>query len=404
MSSEYIKDWRLWVSLSVLAIIFTAAYVPFASLGYAGGGEVTASFSYLSVDDSERYPYGQHYVDDWDIDGDFGDYTWNVTTGNAYLDALFGNKPNTVSIDSVKKCGVTVESGNPYHLQKIGNQYVQVEDGVIAKTYEKTFGDTVYKYNLMYFGMSVTMKTAADVFYVDPVIFSHFSVYGYHFENQKIDVDLRQTFAIATWHPVGVYNESYTITGGWAGIMDTEIYEVSYGLIQEGATENYNHVIENLQSVGSTPNMYHLKSDNPVAVTEFTDDSALTHIPQAVDIELGARMQAGAQYHVDGLGKWDSCAVRNVYVTYNVVVKVVATLEMSFITEGNELEDPDEENTFYKPQVGFYSDFEAAWNEFAADMAEYFNSPAGLLMIFVVIVGGGVVIYVIIRIRSGGLV
>ena len=396
-----LKDWRVVGGLLLLTLIFTATYIPFASIGFAGGGEVTSSLSYLSVDDFERYPYGQHYVDDWDIDGNFGDYTWNYTTGNEWQDWILQYKGNDISIDSVKKPGVTIESNNPYYMAEISGQYIAVDESEVSKTYDKTFGTKVYQYNLMLFGFDVTIKTKADVFHKDPVIFSYFSNYGYDFESKKVDVDLRQSFVIAPWIPVGVYNESYTIVGGFAGIMEAEIYAVQYGLVQEGAEENYNHVIENIQSVGSVPNMYLLSTDNPVSTTEFTDTSAIDQMPSAIDIELGVNLQAGAQYHVDVLGKWDSVAVRNVFVTYQVVVKVVGTLEMDLVTEGNVIEDPTEENTFYKPQVPIFSDLSDAWNELWADFGEYFASPGGLTMILMVLIGGGLVVYVIFRFRGG---
>jgi hypothetical protein len=396
----FIKDTKVIGGIVILSLIMLFSYgISYSSLPYAGGGELVTGVTLLEVDNEIRYPMGQHYINDWDIDGSFNDYNWNGTTGNPVTDWILRIPPDTIDYNDLNGAGITIESSNPYYVEEIGGVYLESEESVIRKTYEKTFGTNLKQYNLILHGFDVTFKTNADRYYKDPAVFSFLSDYGYYFESDVSDIRLRQSFVIAPWTPVGAYNKSYEITGGWAGILDTEIYAVEKGLVQEGATENFGHTIQNLHSVGSVPNMYTNDQSKYTNYYDFDAGEAIADIPNNIEVELEAKLGAGAEYHVDALGHWDSCTVRNVFVTYKVLVRIVATIDLSFVTEGSSLEEPEEDNTFYKPQVPILSDWDMAIREWWAEANEFLASPAGLLSIIAVVIGGTIIIVLVFRRR-----
>jgi len=391
-------------------LIMLGAALSLSSVPYPGGGEIVSGVVLLDANDKLRTPMGQHSIADWDIDGDFEDYNWTPYDVNGIILAL--ETEDGLRTDDISMPGLSVETSNPYNLQKIGDTYVKLgdeDDPVIAKMVEKSYtvgGETtVYQYNLMYYGLDITYKTSADVYYKDPAISIPFGLWGdwgYYFEDGVLDIAGRQSFVIAPWSPVGVYNSTtdannvtttYTITEGWAGVLDAIVYDRSFGLVDESATENYNHVLQNVITPGTTLNMYYHDTSNDAYSVEFTADSALLNVPSSVDIETSCTLGAGAQYHVTGFGNhWDSCAVRNVKVQYKILIKVAATIEMTkLVVTGEQQGETSEDNTFYKPQVTFWSDVDEWWAGVSEYWSDIMNDPGFVLMLI-----GGILVVMLI--------
>lgn len=414
-------DWRIGLGISILAIVLLGSLV-YAGVPFAGGGEVISAMSLLDVDDNLRYPSGQHIVSDWDTDGNFEDYNWTYETTVAGGQL---KRPNGATQESIQNPGISVTTTNPYNIKKVGESLVALGDEDEPEpvtSYEKVYTingeETIYRYFLMYYGFDVTIKTTADTYFKDRYAYNLEYVlsgdWGYYFEDNVVDVELRQNFRINPWSPVGVWNSTttednmtttYQIQNGWTGILDSQVYVNDIGLVDESlegdvaGNENFGHTIQNIIETGTSLNMY---VDNAAASTySFNDERALKDIPTAVDVELGATLGAGAQYHVDTLGHWDSVAVRNVKVQYKVLVKAVATLEMvKLVTTGTTQGGTKEDNTFYKPQVPVVSDLIESWNEFWADVDEWLRSPEGIFYSIILVAGAILVIYVVLKITG----
>jgi len=218
---------------------------------------------------------------------------------------------------------------------------------------------------------------------------------------------------------VGVYNSTtdannvtttYTITKGWLGILDAEIYDRSIGLVDEDLygdsvdkqDENYGHEVMSVIEIGSTLNKYYIDQNSLSRSYAFTDPDALAGIPSAIDIETSCSLKAGAQYHVDIGGHWDAIAVRNVKVQYKILVKVVATIEMTkLVVTGSQQQGTDEDNTFYKPQIPVWSDVDESIADSAEWWSELFSSPNTSLLLIAGILVLMLILYVILRIRRG---
>ena len=156
----------------------------------------------------EEYKLTSADVEDYsDIDGNFEDIDWN----EAQLDP-----------DETITCpDIAVESGYPYYLEQVMNNIYQASDeAVIEKSYEKTYivagEEQVYQYKLLNYGVDITIETNADTYYKD---LTQFIDYGWYFEDKAVDVSVLLNFGLAPWVPTGLWNNSYSIVGGWAGIF-----------------------------------------------------------------------------------------------------------------------------------------------------------------------------------------
>jgi hypothetical protein len=406
-------DPRALLAIAVIVIIGASAYtIGFeAGLPYGGGGEVGSSLSTVTVDGTTWGIYGQH---SWpsdersDLDGDFedvADWKW----GMDYSD--------------VQKPGVSIESSYPYYLEELAkNIFVEADEASITREYTKTYtlhGEPhTYQYNLIPYGVDVTIKTDADRFYGELDVFSYFGwFYGWYHEDKPVDVDLLLNFGLNPWVPKGLYiigNESYSIVDGWAGILQAEVYDIDYGVLEnerleqeledlnEGARYDSATTIQDLNSINSALNMYIPGTKDSYQEIDFDDPDEIVGVRNAVNIEVGAKLGAGSTYTADILGHKNSIAVRNVYVTYKLVVKIVTTLDLELITEGSGIEPPEEGSTGGDPPpVPIYSSFAAAWSEFWADVGEFFSSPIVIIYTILILVIIAGVVYFIVKLRFG---
>jgi hypothetical protein len=128
---------------------------------------------------------------------------------------------------------------------------------------------------------------------------------------------------------------------------------------------------------------------------DFNDPAALVGVPSSVDFELSSTLAAGAEYTTDGLGHWDSIAVRNVYVKSRVRIDVVSTLIWT-LKLGHQvgLEKPDENNTAYQPEI-------TPWKQFWENLNSFFNDPFTRFMLIVIVLAVGGVVLVYMKFRDG---
>jgi hypothetical protein len=404
-----------------LILIFLVATLSLSGPSYPGGGEIVSGVHEFNVNDKTRLPMGQRSIINWDIDGNFDDYTW-IAVGADLVD----ENDNDITPDDIRMPGVSITTSSPYNVQKVGDTYVAVgmeDDPVIVKTYEKVYivdgKEVVYQYNLMYYGMDITYKTKADVYYKDPLLglgYAALGDWGYFYEDGSVDISALQSFTFSPWSPVGVYNRTtdannvtttYTIDKGWLGILDAEIYYRDIGLVDESIEgselpdkqdENYGHEVQDVIEVGSALNMYYQDTGQSSKVYNFEDPRALDGIPCAINIETSCSLKAGAQYHVNLVQRWDAIAVRNVKVQYKILVKVVATIEMTkLVVTGSQQGETDEDNTFYKPLIAGWSDFD----EWMAGVAEYwndlFNDPGFILLLIAGVFVLMLIIYLVLK-------
>lgn len=423
------------VTAVIFVFVVTTISLSFAGPVYPGGGEIHSGVISMNVNDNRRYPMGQHNIPNWDTDGDFEGQNWTVQVD--FLDPITKLIPISARLvtpdgktpNDFDQPGITVDTSNVYNLEKIGSAYVALEDDadpVVVNTYEKQYvvngQNVIYKYNLLYYGLDITYKTSADVYYKDPNLYGLYSLvgdYGYFYEDGRVDASANQSFSITPWNPVGIYNSTtdennvtttYQINNGWAGILDAQIYEVKTGFVDETLEgkqlpdkqhENYGHEIVDVYEVGTSLNMYYPSSGQEANVVSFQDPQAIDGVPSSINIETYCSLKAGAQYHVDGLGHWDAIAIRNVKVQYKILIKVAATIEMTkLVVTGSQQQGTTENNSFFKPQVAFWSDFD----EWMAGAAEYWNdllqSPNFLLILVAGILILMLIIYLILRMRG----
>ena len=414
-------DPRAMLAIAVMVIIGASAYAFAFSVDvpYAGGGEIGSTLSTVTIEDTTWGIYGQHTWpsdDRSDVDGDYEDLDLSrfVLMGD-YLAA----------IETIKKPGISVESSHPYYLKEIAPAtftdpaiYRSSEEAVISNTYTKNYvldGESyMYQYNLIPYGVDVIIKTDADRFLQRTGTLTA----GWNYESLPVDINLLLNFGMNPWTPSGLWadsNNSYSIIDGWAGILQAEIYDRELGVLQNerleqeldeldaGARYEAATVIQDLNTVPSALNMWIPGTEDAYNEIDFESPSAIASVRNAVNIEVGAKLGAGAVYTAEAFtGYTTTIAVRNVFVTYRIVVKIVATLNLKLIVEGAPVGEPGEGGTAGDPPpIPVVTTLEEAWNEFWADVAEFFSSPIIILyiiLILVIIVG---VVYFIVKLRFG---
>lgn len=173
---------------------------------------------------------------------------------------------------------------------------------------------------------------------------------------------------------------NWTVTDGWSGIMSASVFNYEYGKVDEDAAENYGHTIQGLDQKGQALNM-----DNPQ--TSFDNPSGIEGVPTSISAEVSVDLGAGAKYTSDPLGHWDSIAVRNVFVKYNVRFDIVTTLIWQLnLGHQDDMSPPDENNTAYRPEITWWEEFKDALNAF-------FQGPIFTIIMLVIIIIGGIVLY-----------
>lgn len=398
---------KIIIGLAVLTVVLLGTYA-LSDIPYPGGGEIGSAFSSTTIDGKKFVISGQHNWpsdDRSDLDGDYEDYNdWSWVYN---------------STDAIDKPGITLESSNPYYLEETSDNTFRASDEAVAsKTYEKNYTingqQYAYRYNNIPYGVDITIKTDADRYYKDVYTWG-VQGYGWKYESKPVDVNVLLNFGMNPWTPAGAWNNSYNIIGGWAGILQAEIYDIDYGVLQNDRLEQeldelkdsaYRETattIQDLNSVNSALNMYIPGTDDSYQEIDFENQNALKSVRNAVNIEVGAKLAAGAVYTADIWGHTDSLAVRNVYVTYRIVVKVVATLNLKLVAEGSPIATAEEGNTKGdKPPIPIYSTFEEMMQELWADFMEWLRSPEVmfyLILIFVVIV---IILYVAFKYKTRG--
>ncbi|MHA1902913.1 MAG: hypothetical protein ACW977_02980 [Candidatus Thorarchaeota archaeon] len=365
---------------------------------FAGGWEATSQgdeFQLKTTRIDETYSWVGDHEDTKDPDGDF-DYQREVGSPNPDLEPTNYECP-----------GITVKASYPFYIERLADgTWVLSDTAWLLDEYQinatSPEGDPqIFSYKHWTIGIDVTMQTAATSYYKPGINPSGlgYSDYGYYYEDDVVDITTETTFGITPWTPAGVSN-NWTVTGGWSGIMSASVIEVEYGLIQDEADENKGHTIQNIPTVGQPVNM-----DGEVEV-DFNDPAALVGVPSSVDFELSSTLAAGAEYTTDGLGHWDSIAVRNVYVKSRVRIDVVSTLIWT-LKLGHQvgLEKPDENNTAYQPEITenntAYQPEITPWKQFWENLNSFFNDPFTRFMLIVIVLAVGGVVLVYMKFRDG---
>jgi len=373
------EDRRTLMTFGAIIIVVAGIFVGIMSnSAYASGWEITSSLDQVTIE-TETFEFdGEHNMAK-DIDGSFED----KVAADGYTEGRILVDPKDYDIP-----GITIESSYPYYLQRTDSgDWVESDDAWLLDKYTipgEITPDTeeFYSYNHWVVGVDVTMKTDAEKINKP---FGIYADYGYYYEDQVADVEVRQDVSVNPWTPTGTSN-NWTITDGWSGIMSASVADLSYGLVSEGATENKGHTIQNLHSVGSALNMYGGES------ADFSDPGQLEGVPSSVDIEVGASLGAGAEYTTDLTGHWNSLSVRNVFVKYTIRVDVLSTLKWSLQTgHQGDMDEPEENNTNYQPEI-------TPWKQFVEDLKAFLQDPFVRFMTIVVLIVIGLAVVAVILI------
>jgi len=346
---------------------------PFLNSPFAGGWEFTGCISTTTLGNTTFNRFGTHSFS-MDVDGDF------VVAQNVYPAAF--DRP-----------GITVETSYPYYITQSMGSWITTEAPAYLDQYNVTLVNNASEVRVQYYyqwtiGMDITVKTDAGSYYKPP---SGYYDYGYSFEYLAENVVVLINVASTPWTPAGV-DGNWSVVGGWNGIMSASVVALDYGLISEAATENYGHTIQNLNSIGSALNMY--TSADAFAPVSFTDTIGLKGVPTSVDVEVGARLAAGADYDTDALGHWSDVAVRNVFVTYKLRIDVLSTLIWAMhLGHQGPLHPPDENNTKYKPALTW-------WDELWEGVRQFFYSMGFPTTIFVLALVAVVIVVMYLRGRG----
>lgn len=318
---------------ALLAVLLVA---PMLQSAYAGGWEVTAQLSTLNVDGrrASSYAVGASNAA-FDPDGNF----LSAEQANAE-----GKQP-----DQYDDPAIVVEKSLVYKIrQSTSSGWVVTDDSNLVDFYDVGTEASFVRYHHWTFGVDIIIKTDADAYHK---AFGAYVTYGYYYEANVVEADVWTSFSINPWAPEGE-DGSYDITGGWSGVLGASVYARSEGLVEDAAVENQGHTISNLHSVNAPLNL-------DVTPTDFKGgEGSLANVPSSFKMQTKAKLGAGAKYTTDVFGHWDSLAVRNVFVKYQIRVDVLTVLNYELKTgHQGELDDPDEENTAYAPQNTFWMGF-----------------------------------------------
>mgnify|MGYP006298582217 CR=1 FL=1 len=287
------KGRGFWAAVSISIVLSSFLVVgAMANDPFAGGWEITSSLDSVVLDGTSHDAQGLH---SWYLDRD-GNFNYEQIVQTDY-------ESSDLEPTNYEAPGISVSSSYPYYLQKdsAGN-WIESSEAWLFDTYDVELtadGSELERYYHWVVGLDVEIKTDADVYY-KPGINEYgagYADYGYYYEDDVIDVDVWTDFSITPWTPSGDF-DNWTITGGSSGIFSASVYELEYGLVEEGATENKGHTIQNMNSVNEALNM---EGGDPLTFAEL---KGIGSVPDSVDIQTGAKLGAGAQYCTDGLGHW----------------------------------------------------------------------------------------------------
>jgi hypothetical protein len=233
------------------------------------------------------------------------------------------------------------------------------------------------------FGYDLTIETVAEHYYKP---FGEYLDYGYFFEADAVDVTAQSGFSLSSWTPTGTYND-WEVQGGWSGVMSASIIRTESGLVDADAEENFGHVIQGIDSVGSALNTH-------IGSFDFNSPNGLDGVPSSVKIDNHAQLAAGASYTTDWLGHWNSIAVRNVFVKYTIRVDVLTTLDYVLQAGAQDPQKPPEEdNTNYEPEITPWSNLLGA----IGGAFTWLQEMAFLIIPILLIVAVVIIVIVVIR-------
>lgn len=364
--------WYLKFIGVILALLLVS---PMLQSAYAGGWEVSAQITALKVD-GRPAPISAVGASNavFDRDGNF----LSAEQANAE-----GKQPSDYDDPAI-----VVEKSLVYKIkQSTSMGWVATDDSNLVDFYDVGNDESFVRYHHWTFGVDIIIKTDADRY---EKAFGSYVTYGFYYEANVVVADVWTEFSINPWTPAGE-DGSYDVTGGWSGVLSASVYARSEGLVQEAAVENQGHTIQNLHSVNAPLNL-------DVIPTDFqAGASSLENVPSSFRMQTTAKLGAGAKYTTDFFGHWDSLAVRNVFVKYQIRIDVLTVLNYELKTgHQGELDDPDEDNTAYAPQ-----------NTFLMGLFDLLMGAGGWIMQLAVVIVLAIVGVIIIKIlfmfrRKGG--
>lgn len=342
----------LLLSSSIMIGVLTVDALANDPFGYSGGWETQSMMNKVVIvgeNSAKTLITTNLHSTSYDTDGDF-------QTAVNEAGSISGIWPT-----AYEDTGVIVKTSYPYYLQQTSSGWVQSDDPYLVDTYVRDWtkddGTQVHAEYLEYaVGVSVTIQTNADKYYKPmyiPFVQEGYLDYGWYFEDNVAEVEVRAQLALSPWTPSGVV-DGWTLTGGWAGIMSMSVYDLEYGMIDPYAEENKGHVIQGLMSVNEAVNMYIPSTDTVEDESDLEDfkdsddPAAIQGVPNSVEFEVYGTLGAGCKYETDILTHWTDVAVRNVYVTYFLRASFISTMVYE-LAAGNELplDPPEENNTVY---------------------------------------------------------
>lgn len=342
----------LLLGSSIMIASVTVSAMTNDPFGYSGGWETQSSMNkviFVGENQAKTLITTNLHSTSYDTDGDF-------QTAVTAAGTVVGILPSTY-----EDPGMIVKTGYPYYLQQTSTGWEQSDEAYLVDTYvrdyEKDDGTLVHAEYMEYaVGISVTIQTDAGKYYKPmyiPLVQEGYLDYGYYYEDNAVQVEVRAQLALSPWTPTGVV-DGWTLTGGWAGIMSMAVYDLEYGLIDPYADENKGHIIQGLMSRNEALNMYipnteSIEDDSQLDdFIDATDPAALQGVPNTVEFGVYATLGAGCKYETDMLTHWTDVAVRNVYVTYFLRASFISTIVYE-LAAGNEdpLDPPEENNTVY---------------------------------------------------------
>jgi hypothetical protein len=386
----------LWKIVLVMAIL-AMGFAIFSLTGnlYAGGWEVQNEVSSVTIDGYVYNYHNTHTIKE-DIDGDFDQ---GLIAGFLPIEMFDGgyvpppeNPPDPTLPEAPTDRDhpdVKVSQSYPYYLEQSLGAWVVSESPVVFDTYDRDVSDSeFFRYNHYVFAYDLTIETVAEAYH-KPI--GEYFDYGYFFEADAVDVIAKSTFRLNPWEPTGSY-EGWAVVDGWAGVMSASVLQTDYGLTDPNVgvdkEENFGHVIQGMDSVGSALNTH-------IGSFDFDSPQGLDNVPSSVTIENRAQLAAGAGYTTDWLGHWNSIAVRNVYAKYTIRVDVLTTLNYVLEAGAQDAQKPPEEdNTNYEPEV-------TPWKNLLAGIGGIADWIAGFGMAFLmpVIIIVAIIVIVIFVIR-----
>ena len=390
----------LLVGSSIVLAFFTVSGFANDPFGYSGGWETQSSMTkaiFIGENQAQTLITTNLHSTSYDTDGDF-------QTALTAAGTVVGIVPS-----QYEDPGMIVKTGYPYYLEQTSTGWIESEEAYLVDTYvrdyEKDDGTLVHAEYMEYaVGISVTIQTDAGKYYKPmyiPLVQEGYLDYGYYYEDNAVQVEVRSQLALTPWTPTGVV-DGWTLTGGWAGIMSMAVYDLEYGLIDPYAEENKGHIIQGLMSRNEALNMYIPNTESiedDSQLNDFinaTDPAALQGVPNTVEFGVYATLGAGCKYETDLLTHWTDVAVRNVYVTYFLRASFISTIVYE-LAAGNEdpLDPPEENNTVYISENTQLS----AFVEYLEDMFPGFQNI--LILVVIGIIGFA---FILVMIKFGRMI